>query len=63
MVKRKNALSSMPNIPLSGMVGSFVTCNADNDSWFCSITKFVSLIQMVIFLCIIVYLGYTFFMG
>ena len=63
MAKRKSTLSNMPNIPLSGMVGSFVTCKSDDDSWFCSITKFVSLIQMVIFLLIIVYLGYIFFKG
>ena len=44
-----------------GMFGSTVHCDANNNSFYCSITKFVNLIIMFFFLCIVFYLLYIAF--
>jgi phosphotransferase system glucose/maltose/N-acetylglucosamine-specific IIC component len=44
-----------------GMFGSTVRCDANNNSFYCSITKLVNLIIMFFFLCIVFYLLYIAF--
>jgi hypothetical protein len=41
-----------------GMFGSTVHCDANNNSFYCSITKFVNLIIMFFFICVVFYLLY-----
>jgi hypothetical protein len=44
-----------------GMFGSTVHCDANNNSFYCSITKLVNLIFMFILLAIVFYLLYVVF--
>jgi hypothetical protein len=47
-----------------GMFGSTVHCDANSNSFYCSITKLVNLIIMFFFLIMVVYLlyvGYNYF--
>jgi hypothetical protein len=44
-----------------GMVGSTVHCDANSNSFYCSITKLVNLIMMFFFLAIVMYLLYIAF--
>lgn len=37
-----------------GMVGSVVQCKADDNSWYCSLTKLVSGLIMILFLIFLV---------
>jgi len=55
---RKNRLSSSPGLGFVGGVGSFIRCDADDDSWFCKLTKFTSVITMIISLIMTAYLIY-----
>jgi len=41
-----------------GMFGSTVHCDANSDSFYCSITKIVNLIGMFLFIVIVLYLLY-----
>jgi len=63
MVKRGGNSSRMfsggPSLFLGG--GSFIMCKSDDNSWFCNLSKFVSVIQMIIFLIVIIILIYTLF--
>ena len=63
MVKRGGAFggSGGPGFMLGAGVGSFMTCKSDDDSWFCKLTKFVSVIQMILFLISIVVIIYMLF--
>ena len=44
-----------------GMFGSTVHCDANSNSFYCSITKLVNLIIMFFFLAIVIYLLYIAF--
>ena len=44
-----------------GMFGSTVHCDANSNSFYCSITKLVNLIMMFFFLAIVIYLIYIAF--
>jgi len=44
-----------------GMFGSTVHCDANSNSFYCSITKLVNLIMMFLFLAILIYLIYIAF--
>ena len=44
-----------------GMFGSTVHCDANSNSFYCSITKLVNLIMMFLFLAIVIYLIYIAF--
>ena len=47
-----------------GMFGSTVHCDANNNSFYCSMTKLVNLIIMFFFLIMVIYLlyvGYNYF--
>ena len=44
-----------------GMFGSTVHCDANNNSFYCSITKIVNLIIMFFFFCVVFYLLYIAF--
>jgi hypothetical protein len=44
-----------------GMFGSTVHCDANSNSFYCSITKLVNLIMMFFFLAIVFYLIYIAF--
>jgi hypothetical protein len=44
-----------------GMFGSTVHCDANSNSFYCSITKLVNLIMMFFFLAIVFYLLYIAF--
>jgi hypothetical protein len=44
-----------------GMFGSTVHCDANSNSFYCSITKLVNLIIMFFFLAIVIYLIYIAF--
>ena len=44
-----------------GMFGSTVHCDANSNSFYCSITKLVNLIIMFFFLTIVIYLIYIAF--
>jgi hypothetical protein len=44
-----------------GMVGSTVHCDANSNSFYCSITKLVNLIMMFFILAIVIYLLYIAF--
>jgi hypothetical protein len=44
-----------------GHFGSVVQCDANDDSMFCTLTKFVSTIAMLIFLAVLAYLIYYVF--
>ena len=55
---RKNRLSSSPGLGFVGGVGSFVRCDADDDSWFCNLTKFTSVISMIMSLIMVIFLIY-----
>ena len=63
MVKRSGNSSRMfsggPSLFLGG--GSFIMCKSDDNSWFCNLSKFVSVIQMIIFLISIVVIIYMLF--
>ena len=62
MVKRGSSFGGGgPGFMLGAGVGSFMTCKSDDDSWFCKLTKFVSVIQMIIFLISIVVIIYMLF--
>jgi len=39
-----------------GMFGSTVHCDANSNSFYCSMTKLVNLITMIFFLAIVIYL-------
>ena len=40
-----------------GMVGSTVLCKSDDNSWYCSITKFITLfLQIVLFLFVVYFI-------
>ena len=39
-----------------GMFGSTVHCDANSNSFYCSITKLVNIIMMILFLAIVIYL-------
>jgi len=40
-----------------GMVGSSVVCKADDNSWYCSITKFITLFfQIILFLAVVYFI-------
>lgn len=41
-----------------GMFGSTVHCQAEDNSTYCNLTKFVNIIMMIFFLLIVVYLIY-----
>jgi hypothetical protein len=47
------------NSGIFGMFGSTVHCDANNNSFYCSITKLVNLIIMFFFLAMVVYLLYV----
>jgi len=55
---RKNRLASGPGLGFVGGVGSFIRCDTDDDSWFCKLTKFTSVITMIISLIMTAYLIY-----
>ena len=40
-------------------VGSVVTCPADDNSWYCQLSKLVSTIGMIIFLLVIIFIIFT----
>ena len=62
MVKRGSSFGGGgPGFMLGAGVGSFMTCKSDDDSWFCKLTKFVSVIQMILFLISIVVIIYMLF--
>ena len=62
MVKRGSSVGGGgPGFMLGAGVGSFMTCKSDDDSWFCKLTKFVSVIQMILFLISIVVIIYMLF--
>ena len=42
-----------------GMFGSTVHCDANNNSFYCSVTKLVNLIIMFFFLAMVIYLLYV----
>ena len=44
-----------------GMFGSTVHCDANSNSFYCSITKLVNLIIMFFFLAVVIYLIYIAF--
>ena len=44
-----------------GMFGSTVHCDANSNSFYCSITKLVNMIMMFFFLAIVIYLIYIAF--
>jgi hypothetical protein len=44
-----------------GMFGSTVHCDANSNSFYCSITKLVNLIMMFLFLAIVIYFIYIAF--
>jgi hypothetical protein len=44
-----------------GMFGSTVHCDANSNSFYCSITKLVNLMMMFFFLAIVIYLIYIAF--
>lgn len=63
MGKKSSSSSGLPNggIGGSGIFGgitSGVTCKADDDSWYCSLTKFTSAITQILLLAVIAYLIY-----
>jgi hypothetical protein len=40
-----------------GMVGSTVLCKSDDNSWYCSITKFITLFfQIILFLAVVYFI-------
>ena len=40
-----------------GMIGSTVVCKSDDNSWYCSITKFITLFfQILIFLAVVYFI-------
>jgi hypothetical protein len=41
-----------------GMFGTTVRCDANDNSMFCTLSKFVNVIIMIIFLCTVFYLLY-----
>jgi hypothetical protein len=56
--------TSNPGIMGSGIFGFFgstVHCNANSNSFYCSITKLVNLIIMIFFLLVVLYLLYLAF--
>jgi len=44
-----------------GMFGTTVRCDANDNSMFCTLSKFVNIIIMIIFLCTVFYLLYLAF--
>ncbi len=44
-----------------GMFGTTVRCDANDNSFFCSVSKLVNLIMMFLFLAIVIYLIYIAF--
>lgn len=57
---------SMPNLGLFGGVGAYVSCDSDDNSFFCQLSKFTSMIQQfisLIGLLILIYIGYKYFIG
>ena len=44
-----------------GMLGTTVRCDANDNSFFCSVSKLVNLIMMFFFLAMVVYLLYIAF--
>tara|TARA_Y100000741_G_scaffold82895_1_gene60869 strand:- start:637 stop:888 length:252 start_codon:yes stop_codon:yes gene_type:complete len=64
--RRKNKGSDdmgISNLGFFGGVGSMVTCDADDESFFCQLTKFTSMIHQfisLIGLLIIIYVIYKF---
>jgi hypothetical protein len=59
-LKTNNGLGGIMGSGIFGMFGSTVHCDANNNSFYCSITKLVNLIIMFFFLACIVYLIYLF---
>ena len=45
--------TNLPRISFGGGTGSFIMCDEKDDSWFCNLSKTVSVIQMIIFLIVI----------
>jgi hypothetical protein len=64
---KSNASGSAPNnggimgSGIFGMFGSTVQCKADDNSMFCTLSKFVNIIIMIFFLATVMYLLYIAF--
>ena len=69
VARRKNKGSDdmgISNLGFFGGVGSMVTCDADDDSFFCQLTKFTSMIHQFISLIgilILIYVIYKIVVG
>ena len=65
--KTTNATGSMlSNFGFGAGVGAGVTCDASDDSFFCQLTKFTSIISQFIFLIsvlVLVYIGFRYFVS
>lgn len=61
---RKGSGSSMPSMPSMPSFGVGATamnvCSADNDSFFCKLSRIFQMIMWVIVLCMILYFIYVF---
>ena len=51
-------ISGGPSLGFFGGVGSLVTCNEEDDSWYCELSKLVSSISMIIYLIVIAFFIY-----
>ena len=64
---KSNTSGSAPNnggimgSGIFGMFGSTVQCKADDNSMFCTLSKFVNIIIMIFFLATVMYLLYIAF--
>lgn len=64
---KSNASASAPNnggimgSGIFGMFGSTVHCDANSNSFYCSMTKLVNIIIMIFFLAMVIYLVYVAF--
>ena len=58
MVRKNRLLNSGSGLGFVGSIGSYVRCDANDDSWFCKLTKFTSVIYMIISLIVVAFLIY-----
>jgi hypothetical protein len=60
-IMAKGGGGGFSGLPIGFGFGSFVMCKDSDTSWFCTLSKVVSTIGMILFLLTVVYFIYFFF--
>jgi len=58
--KKSSGNSMTPLLGFFGGIGAYVRCSSEDTSFFCTLTKFTSILSQIIFIGVICYLIYFF---